>query len=65
MTNPTIDSDSRNEQSPVFRLLAKQLGLAGHQIHKLNDGFLVYRLNLVKYCEDHAELMAFSKNQEF
>jgi hypothetical protein len=61
MRNPTITTGSSNEQSPDLQLLAAKLGLAGHQIHKLNDGFLVYRLNLVKHCKDHAELVAFAK----
>jgi hypothetical protein len=61
MNNAPINSFLRPEQSPDLHLLAAKLGLAGHQIHKLNDGFLVYRLNLVKYCKDYAELVAFAK----
>ena len=61
MTNPTITTGSSNEQSPDLQLLAAKLGLAGHHIHKLKDGYLVYRLNLVMYCKDHAELVAFAK----
>jgi len=48
-------------QSPELPLLAVKLGLAGHQIHKLKDGYLVYRLNLVKHCSDYAELVDFAK----
>jgi len=61
MNNAPINSFLRPEQSPDLQLLAAKLGLAGHQIHKLNDGFLVYRLNLAKHCKDHAELVAFAK----
>jgi len=61
MTNQTMKSALPNSHSPDLALLAAKLGLAGHQIKKLKDGYLVYRLNLVKYCKYYAELDTFSK----
>ena len=61
MNNAPVNSVLRPEKSPDLQLLAAKLGLAGHQIHKLKDGYLVYRLNLAKYCSDYGELVAFSK----
>lgn len=61
MTNPTSKSGLPTLQSPDLVRLAARLGLAGHEIKKLKDGYLVYRLNLVKYCKDLKELEMFSK----
>jgi prophage regulatory protein len=46
----------------IHELLATELGLAGHQIQPLEGGYLVFRLNLVKYCASFEELLAFSKS---
>lgn len=46
----------------IHELLATELGLAGHQIQQLGDGYLVFRLNLIKYCASFEELLQFSKS---
>ena len=61
MNSKPISYTSMQEHVSDLPLLAAKLGLAGHQIHKRKDGYLVYRLNLVMYCADYAELIAFSK----
>ena len=61
MANFTTKSALPTEQISDLALLAAKLGLAGHQIKRLNDGYLVYRLNLVMYCKNHKEIVAFSK----
>ena len=61
MNSKPIASTSMQEHVSDLPLLAAKLGLAGHQIHKRKDGYLVYRLNLAKYCSDYGELVAFSK----
>ena len=61
MVNDQKNAASQQAQYPELPLLAAKLGLAGHQIHKLKDGYLVYRFNLIKHCSDYAELVALSK----
>jgi hypothetical protein len=46
----------------IHELLASELGLAGHQIQPLDGGYLVFQLNLVKYCASFEELFEFSKS---
>jgi hypothetical protein len=46
----------------IHELLASDLGLAGHQIQPLDGGYLLFRLNLVKYCASFEELFEFSKS---
>ena len=61
MTNPTVNTDLHNDDANSLQILAAKLGLAGHVLRRHKNGFFVHRLNLVMYCKDHAELVAFSK----
>ncbi len=61
MDNDRTTTALKKAQSTELPLLVAKLGLAGHQLHKLNDGYLVYRLNLVKHCSGYAELVEFAK----
>jgi hypothetical protein len=61
MNNVSINSVLQPENLPELQLLAAKLGLAGHVIRRHKNGYFVHRLNLVMYCKDHAELVAFSK----
>lgn len=45
-----------------LELLSSNIGLPGHQIQQLGDGYLVFRLNLIKYCASFEELLQFSKS---
>lgn len=61
MTNPTVKTDLHHDDANNLQILAAKLGLAGHVLRRHKNGFFVHRLNLVMYCKDHAELVAFSK----
>lgn len=61
MNNVSINSVLRPENSPELQLLTAKLGLAGHVIRRHKNGYFVHRLNIVMYCKDHAELVAFAK----
>ena len=61
MTNPTVNTDLHHDDANSLQILAAKLGLAGHVLRRHKNGFFVHRLNLVMYCKDHAELVAFSK----
>ena len=61
MTNPTINTDLHHDDTNSLQILAAKLGLAGHVLRRHKNGYFVHRLNLVMYCKDHAELVAFSK----
>ena len=60
-SNQGIDTEIKKIPC-IHELLASDLGLAGHQIQKLGDGYLVFRLNLIKYCASFEELLQFSKS---
>ena len=60
-SNPSTDAEISHLPC-IHELLASELGLAGHQIQPLEGGFLVFRLNLVKYCASFEELFVFSKS---
>jgi hypothetical protein len=53
-----------HEQIGTNKPFVRHEGLPGHQIQQLDDGFLVFRLNLVKHCASFQELFEFSKSLE-
>ena len=55
---------SHTEFTPVEKRLATliaQMALAGHSVHKLQDGFLVTRWGMSRNCPDLASLVGFAR----
>ena len=44
-----------------LQTLVAQMSLAGHQVHRLEQGFLVSRWGMTKVCPDYASLVKFSR----
>jgi prophage regulatory protein len=61
INKPVLPPPSKASQSRSLQLLANELGLAGHEIHKLQDGFLVCQANYVKFCANYEELVILAK----
>jgi len=58
-TNQKTLIDSTAEKSATT-LIAK-FALAGHQVHRLESGFLVCRWGQTRHCRDLAELVGFAR----
>lgn len=48
------------EQKRLTNIIA-QMAMAGHQVHRLEDGFLVCRWGMSRHCPDLAALVAFGR----
>ncbi len=62
LTGEAVEQDT---QAPTDKAIATEiarLALAGHTVHKGNcQDFTVCKYGLAKYCQDFAELQAFSR----
>jgi prophage regulatory protein len=61
INQPVLPPLSKAGQSQSLQLLANELGLAGHEIHKLHDGFLVCQANYAKFCANYEDLVILAK----
>ena len=52
--------DFTPEEKRISTLIAR-MALAGHAVHKLQDGFLVTRWGMAKACPDLASLVGFAR----
>lgn len=58
-------SNNDTEFTPTEKRLATliaQFAMAGHQVHKLDDGFLVARWGMSRNCPDLASLVGFARH---
>lgn len=59
-TNQNTQTECTPVEKRVATLIA-QLALAGHSVHKLQDGFLVTRWGMSRNCPDLASLVGFAR----
>jgi hypothetical protein len=56
----TNGKDFTTYEKRLASLIAR-MALAGHSVHKLQDGFLVTRWGMSRHCPDLAALIGFSR----
>jgi hypothetical protein len=58
------NQNTRNEFTPEQKRLANiiaQMALVGHQVHRLEHGFLVTRWGMSRHCPDLGSLAGFAR----
>lgn len=59
-TYQNTPADSTHAEKDLATLIA-QMALAGHSVHKLQDGFIVTRWGMSRNCPDLATLVGFAR----
>lgn len=59
-TNQNSHSEFTAEQKRLANIIA-QMALAGHQVHRLEHGFLVTRWGMSRHCPDLGSLAGFAR----
>ena len=60
-TYQSTDTDDFTAHQKRLTSVIASMALAGHQVHRLEDGYLVCRWGMTKVCPDFSSLVGFAR----